>query len=102
MNETTNESLDLSVYNSIPASKVQFLESPLIKAKAIKNDVEVESMMTSSVNDAVALIEFFAHIEDDVTNGKKNYTELSAAELVRSNFKSYSLEVLLPLSIIIR
>ena len=75
--------LSISVYNAIPASKVQFLESPLIKAKAIKNEVEVESMMTSSINDAVALIEFFAHLDDDVTSGKKNYTELSAADLVR-------------------
>jgi hypothetical protein len=60
-----------------------FSESALIGMKAVKNEVEADGMLTSHVRDAVALAEFFSHLEQDVSNEKKNYTELSAADLVR-------------------
>ena len=86
-NPSKNEWLDnffiSSVYESIPEWNVMFSESALIGMKAVKNEVEADGMMTSHVRDAVALAEFFSHLEQDVSNEKKNYTELSAADLVR-------------------
>ena len=44
-------------------------------------------MISSHIRDAVALAEFFSHLEQDIKTGDANYTELSAAELVRGNPK---------------
>ena len=71
-----------SVYESIPESRVLFKESALIAAKSVKNEVEVEAIIASSISDAVALIDFFSHLEYDVANDENTYTELSASDLV--------------------
>jgi hypothetical protein len=39
-------------------------------------------MISSHVRDAIALAEFFSHLEEDIKKGDTKYTELSAAELV--------------------
>ena len=44
-------------------------------------------MISSHIRDAVALAEFFSHLEQDIKTGDANYTELSAAELVRDHPK---------------
>jgi len=77
----TNKTL-FAIYESIPESKVLFSESPLIVMKAVKNEAEVTGMMTSHIRDAVALAEFFSHLEEDITNGKQSYTEISASNLL--------------------
>lgn len=49
-------------------------------AKNIKNEVEVEGMISAHVKDAVALSQFAAHLESEIGCG--NWTELSASSLL--------------------
>ena len=50
--------------------------------RPLKNAAEIEGMISSHIRDAVALSEFFSHLEEDIKTGLAKYTELSAAELV--------------------
>ncbi|KAI4501996.1 hypothetical protein M0802_002678 [Mischocyttarus mexicanus] len=53
--------------------------SPVCVAKAIKNSVEIEGMKAAHRRDAVALIKYFAWLEDKIKN-KELVTEISGAE----------------------
>lgn len=53
--------------------------TPINVMKAIKNDVEIEGMKAAHIRDAVALVKYFAWLEDKITNKKETITEISGA-----------------------
>ena len=52
--------------------------TPINIMKAIKNDVEVQGMINCHVRDGVALVQYFAWLENEVVN-KRSVTEISGA-----------------------
>ncbi|XP_014608134.1 PREDICTED: xaa-Pro aminopeptidase 1-like [Polistes canadensis] len=54
--------------------------SPVCVAKAIKNSIEIEGMKAAHRRDAVALVKYFAWLEDKIKNKKELVTEISGAE----------------------
>mgnify|MGYP001161585345 FL=1 len=70
-----------AVYESI--SNSQFKDSPVMIAKNVKNDIEAQGMINSHLRDAVALCQFSAHLEEEMSEGSnENWTELSASKLL--------------------
>ncbi|KZC14975.1 PREDICTED: xaa-Pro aminopeptidase 1 [Dufourea novaeangliae] len=53
--------------------------TPISVMKAIKNDVEIEAMKAAHIRDAVALVKYFAWLEDQIKNRKEIITEVSGA-----------------------
>lgn len=53
--------------------------TPMSIMKAIKNNVEVEGMKAAHIRDAVALVKYFAWLEDQIENQKEIITEVSGA-----------------------
>ena len=50
--------------------------------KSTKNDVEAHGMANAHIKDAVAVCKWAAKIERDMKKGLRNYTEISAANLL--------------------
>ncbi|CAK9807708.1 Xaa-Pro aminopeptidase ApepP [Anthophora quadrimaculata] len=53
--------------------------TPISDMKAIKNNVEIEGMKAAHVRDSVALVKYFAWLEDWIKNKKEIVTEISGA-----------------------
>ncbi|CRL00590.1 CLUMA_CG013850, isoform A [Clunio marinus] len=53
--------------------------TPIAVMKAIKNDVEVDGMRNSHIRDGVALVQYFAWLENEILN-KRTVTEISGAD----------------------
>lgn len=70
-----------AIYESIPQKCVHFDDSPIMLAKNVKNEIEVEGMKSAHVRDAVALAQFAAHLESEI-GSSQNWTEISAANLL--------------------
>ena len=56
-------------------------ESPVLRAKAIKNAVEKDGMIEAHIKDAIAVCKFASYLEKEI-HFDKHWTELSAAELL--------------------
>ncbi|XP_051169739.1 xaa-Pro aminopeptidase ApepP-like [Leptopilina boulardi] len=55
--------------------------SPIGLMKSIKNETEIEGMKAAHIRDGVALVKYFAWLEDEITNkNNKTITEISGAE----------------------
>ncbi|XP_047347344.1 xaa-Pro aminopeptidase ApepP [Vespa velutina] len=66
--------------------------SPVSVAKAIKNSIEIEGMKAAHIRDAVALVKYFAWLEDKIKNKKEHVSEISGAsqlEKFRTEQKHY-------------
>lgn len=61
--------------------------SPVQDAKAVKNEVEQEGMRQCHIRDGTAIIEFFAWLENELSNGKK-LDEVDAADKLE-DFRKY-------------
>lgn len=75
----------------VPKSKRHQDITPLNVMKAIKNDVEAKGMRDSHVRDGVALVQYFAWLENEVLN-KRTVTEISGAtqlEMFRSQNENF-------------
>jgi Xaa-Pro aminopeptidase len=68
-----------SLTELIPKRKRHQDITPINVMKAIKNDVEVEGMKNCHVRDGVALVKYFAWLENEVLN-KRTVTEISGAD----------------------
>lgn len=69
-----------AIYESLPEEASQFEVSPIILMKGTKNPVEVQGMIDSHIRDAYACIEFFAFMEDQISNqGSQEWDEISAS-----------------------
>lgn len=53
--------------------------TPISVMKSIKNSVEIEGMKAAHVRDSVALVKYFAWLEDKIKNTKESITEISGA-----------------------
>lgn len=53
--------------------------TPISVMKSIKNPVEVDGMRAAHVRDSVALVKYFAWLEDKIKNTKEHVTEISGA-----------------------
>lgn len=53
--------------------------TPISVMKSIKNAVEIEGMRAAHVRDSVALVKYFAWLEDKIKNTKECVTEISGA-----------------------
>lgn len=67
-----------SLTELIPRSKRHQDITPINLMKAIKNDVEAQGMINCHVRDGVALVRYFAWLENEVAN-KRTVTEISGA-----------------------
>ena len=56
-------------------------ESPVLRAKAIKNTAEKDGMIEAHIKDAIAVCKFASYLEKEI-HFDKHWTELSAAELL--------------------
>lgn len=71
-----------AVYDSIPKDiKIVEKINPSTSLKAIKNEVEVEHIRQTMIQDGVAMTKFFKWLEE--TLGKEELSELSIAEKLR-------------------
>ncbi len=69
-----------AVYEALPEEAIELADSPVLKTKSIKNQVEADGMVAAHLRDAYACCRFFAELENDITrNGAEDWTELSAA-----------------------
>ncbi|KAL4981144.1 hypothetical protein BDW66DRAFT_156236 [Aspergillus desertorum] len=59
---------------------VEEIRSPIGDAKAVKNEVELAGMRACHIRDGVALIEFFAWLENELINKKTTLNEVDAAD----------------------
>lgn len=66
----------------VPKEKRYQEITPINVMKAIKNDVEAQGMTNSHVRDGVALVQYFAWLENEVAN-KRTVTEISGATKLR-------------------
>ena len=72
---------------------VEEIRSPVGDAKAVKNDTELEGMRQCHIRDGVALIQYFAWLEDQVVRKKATLDEVDAAdklEALRKQQKDYA------------
>ena len=73
-----------AIFKAINGAKVEIgklAQSPVLLAKAVKNDVEAKGMMEAHVKDAVAVCKFASKLQEEIQAGS-NWTEISAAELL--------------------
>ncbi|XP_063859431.1 xaa-Pro aminopeptidase 1-like isoform X2 [Scylla paramamosain] len=70
--------LSYALYSAIPVTKRVAGPSPILGMKATKNPVEIKGMRNAHLKDAVALCDFLALLEREVTMGVY-WDELSAA-----------------------
>ena len=64
--------------------KVEELRSPVGDAKAIKNKTELEGMRACHIRDGAALIEYFAWLEEEVSEKGTVLDEVQAADKLES------------------
>lgn len=64
--------------------KVTSIRSPVASAKAIKNQVELDGMRACHIRDGVALIRFFAWLEDQLVVAKNTINEVEAADKLQT------------------
>lgn len=60
--------------------KVEEVRSPIGDAKAVKNSTEMEGMRQSHIRDGAALIEYFAWLEEELTQKGSKLDEVQAAD----------------------
>lgn len=53
--------------------------TPISVMKSIKNSVEIEGMKAAHIRDSVALVKYFAWLEDKIKTAKESITEISGA-----------------------
>lgn len=53
--------------------------TPISVMKSIKNSVEIEGMKAAHIRDSVALVKYFAWLEDKIKNTNESITEISGA-----------------------
>eukprot|EP01133_Synstelium_polycarpum_P004320 gene4320-5046_t len=71
----------LAVYNCVSACNVVDRANPILLAKAIKNQVEVEGFRQCHIRDASALIKYLAWLENEiVVKNVTTHTEFTVAE----------------------
>ncbi|RWS28994.1 aminopeptidase-like protein, partial [Leptotrombidium deliense] len=76
-----------SLVTLIPETRRISDSNPVLIKKTMKNDIEVERMRLAHIKDAVALCEFYAWLEDQVTKGG-DVTELIAVDKLEEIRKS--------------
>lgn len=59
---------------------VEEARSPIVDAKAVKNETELEGMRACHIRDGAALIEYFAWLEDQLIVKKASIDEVDAAD----------------------
>lgn len=64
----------------LPESQIKILNSPALLRKDTKNEVEARGMRKSHVRDAVALCQFLARLEEEITAGDTSWTELKVVK----------------------
>jgi Xaa-Pro aminopeptidase len=58
--------------------------SPIVLAKAVKNDVELQGMRNAHARDATACIKFFNWLQQRLESGDTSLTEVSVSEKLKS------------------
>lgn len=62
------------------SDKVDEMRSPIGDAKAVKNETELEGMRQCHIRDGAALSEYFAWLEDQLTNKRASLDEVAGAD----------------------
>lgn len=66
------------LFSMVPKNRRYQEITPVCLMKAIKNDVEAQGLRNCHVRDGVALVQYFAWLENEVKN-KRKVTEISGA-----------------------
>lgn len=80
--------------------RVEITRSPIEDSKAIKNETELKGMRSCHIRDGAALIEYFAWLEDQLSNGFQ-LDEVDAAERLEAFRKQVHLQLFKLLRIIL-
>lgn len=77
-----SESASAGIVSCVPAEKAVLEMSPIVLAKAVKNETEIRGFVDCHVRDGAALCEYLAWLEKEVPGG--NVTEISGADKLRT------------------
>jgi len=79
-----------AIFNSVAPNQIYKEKSnPILLAKSIKNDVEIQGFRNCHIRDAAALIEYLAWLEEEIVDKDvKDLTEYTVAEKLESFRKS--------------
>ena len=69
-----------ALHSACGEGHVHVAYSPISLMKLVKNEVEIEGMKAAHVRDGVALVKYFAWLEDKVKNKSLVVTEISGAD----------------------
>eukprot|EP00743_Colponemidia_sp_Colp-15_P002289 GILK01002480.1.p1 GENE.GILK01002480.1~~GILK01002480.1.p1 ORF type:complete len:612 (-),score=125.84 GILK01002480.1:1751-3586(-) len=70
---------NLALFNCLHAERVLEKASPIVMAKALKNEVELQGMRNCHLRDGAALIKFLSWLEAEISAGRQDLTECSVA-----------------------
>lgn len=80
------------IVRQLEGSLVKSVQSPLETLKAVKNEIEIQNAHAAQVKDAVALVQYFSWLEDQLVNQEKLIDEYKAAQKlieIRKTAKNY-------------
>ncbi|KAF7992374.1 hypothetical protein HCN44_001699 [Aphidius gifuensis] len=69
------------IYTSVSKEKRLSKPSPIIKLRAVKNDIEIEGMRRSHLRDAVAMCDFLAYMEKQIGYNTEGWDEMQVARV---------------------
>ncbi|KAJ8683650.1 hypothetical protein QAD02_019442 [Eretmocerus hayati] len=79
-------SVSYSLHSNCESGQIHAAITPVALMKQLKTDAEIEGMKNAHIKDAVALVQFYAWLENEIVNKKSFVTEISAAEQLE-NFR---------------
>ncbi|XP_015175825.1 PREDICTED: xaa-Pro aminopeptidase 1-like isoform X1 [Polistes dominula] len=76
------EGASKEIYSSIPAEKRLPKASPIIDLRAIKNKVEAEGMRRAHIRDGMAMCDFLAYMEEQISLDSEGWDEMQVSRVV--------------------
>lgn len=80
------------IVRKLNGSTVKRIQSPIEIMKAVKNETEIQNAHSAQIKDAVALVQYFSWLEDQLVNQEKLIDEYKAAQKlteIRKTAKHY-------------
>ncbi|XP_047347893.1 xaa-Pro aminopeptidase 1 isoform X2 [Vespa velutina] len=70
------------IYSSIPAEKRLPKASPIIDLRAVKNEIEAEGMRKAHIRDGMAMCDFLAYMEEQISLNSEGWDEMQVSRVV--------------------
>lgn len=71
-----------AIQNVVPILRRITSESPIVKMKTIKNEIEANGMQQAHIRDSIAMIQYLHWLDSEIDN--QNITEIIAAKKLES------------------